>query len=95
MMIAKGVNTLLLDEPTNHLDLAASQALEEVLEKYPGTVILVSHDRAFLERVAIQKCYLFDGGTVKSIPDRVAYMDSLMTQADKDVTALLRRFNKL
>lgn len=95
MMIAKGVNTLLLDEPTNHLDLAASQALEEALEKYPGTVILVSHDRAFLERVAIQKCYLFEKNTVKLIPDRVAYMDSLMTQADKDVTALLRRFNKL
>jgi ATPase subunit of ABC transporter with duplicated ATPase domains len=95
MMIAKGVNTLLLDEPTNHLDLPASQALEEALEKYPGTVILVSHDRAFLERVAIQKCYLFDRGTVKSIPDRAAYMDALMAQAEKDVTVLLRRFSKL
>ena len=95
MMIAKGVNTLLLDEPTNHLDLAASQALEEALEKYPGTVILVSHDRAFLERVAIQKCYLFEKNTVKLIPDRVAYMDALLAQAEKDVTTLLRRFGKL
>ncbi len=95
MMIARGVNTLLLDEPTNHLDLAASQALEEALEKYPGTVILVSHDRAFLERVAIQKYYLFENNTVKSIPDRALYMDALMAQATEDVTVLLRRFSKL
>ncbi len=95
MAIAKGVNTLLLDEPTNHLDLDASQALEAALEKYPGTVILVSHDRAFLERVAIRKYYLFEGGTVRPIPDRVAYMDGLLAQAERDVAALLRRFEKI
>lgn len=95
MAIAKGVNTLLLDEPTNHLDLPASQALEEALEKYPGTVVLVSHDRAFLDRIAIKKYYLFEKNKVKSIPDRVAYMEKLLAQAEKDVTTLLRRFGKM
>ncbi len=95
MAVAKGVNTLLLDEPTNHLDLDASQAIEEALEKYPGTVILVSHDRAFLERVAIKQYYLFENNAVTSIPDRGLYMDALMAQAEKDVTTLLRRFGKM
>jgi ATPase subunit of ABC transporter with duplicated ATPase domains len=95
MAVAKGVNTLLLDEPTNHLDLTASQALEAALEKYPGTVILVSHDREFLDRVAIKRYYLFEGNTVQLIADRAAYMEALMAQAEKDVTALLRRFGKI
>ena len=43
---------LLLDEPTNHLDLDAIVWLEEFLESYPGAVVIVTHDRAFLQRVA-------------------------------------------
>ena len=49
---ARGVNCLVLDEPTNHLDLEAIEELEEALDAYDGTAVLVSHDRRFLERVA-------------------------------------------
>jgi ATP-binding cassette subfamily F protein 3 len=44
-LILEGANFLLLDEPTNHLDLLAQEALQEALEQFPGTILLVSHDR--------------------------------------------------
>src|SRR5207302_1752569 len=47
---ARRVNLLVLDEPTNHLDLEAVEQLEAALETYTGTVVLVTHDRRFLER---------------------------------------------
>jgi ATP-binding cassette subfamily F protein 3 len=50
-LVAQGVNVLVLDEPTNHLDLWACDALEQALQEYEGTVIVVSHDRYFLNRV--------------------------------------------
>ena len=51
-LMARGVNCLVLDEPTNHLDLEAIEELESALAAYAGTVLVVSHDRRFLERVA-------------------------------------------
>jgi ATP-binding cassette, subfamily F, member 3 len=52
---------LLLDEPTNHLDVFAREGLEEGLSRYPGAVVLVSHDRAFLDRVTDRILHLEDG----------------------------------
>jgi ATP-binding cassette subfamily F protein 3 len=62
LMVA-GANVLLLDEPTNHLDLESKQVLEEALVEYPGTVIFVSHDRFFVDRVAT-KIWEFNQGRV-------------------------------
>jgi ATPase subunit of ABC transporter with duplicated ATPase domains len=51
LLQARGVNLLVLDEPTNHLDLPAIEQLESALEAYPGTLLLVTHDRRMLEAV--------------------------------------------
>lgn len=53
-LIYSQVNVLILDEPTNHLDIPSREALEEALDAYDGTIITISHDRFFLDRVATQ-----------------------------------------
>ncbi len=54
-------NLLFLDEPTNHLDIPACEILEEALANFDGTLVVVSHDRAFLDHVATRVLYLHDG----------------------------------
>ena len=54
---ASGVNLLVLDEPTNHLDLPAVEQLEEALSGYPGTLVLVTHDRSMLETVDVTRTF--------------------------------------
>jgi ATP-binding cassette subfamily F protein 3 len=58
-LVASGANVLVLDEPTNHLDLWAREALEDALAGYEGTVIVVSHDRYFLNR-AVDQLVVFE-----------------------------------
>jgi ATP-binding cassette subfamily F protein 3 len=53
-LIYSRVNVLVLDEPTNHLDIPSREALEEALDDYEGTILTISHDRYFLDRVATQ-----------------------------------------
>jgi ATPase subunit of ABC transporter with duplicated ATPase domains len=55
LLQARGVNLLVLDEPTNHLDLAAIEQLESALATYPGTLLLVTHDRRMLDAVMITR----------------------------------------
>jgi ATP-binding cassette subfamily F protein 3 len=60
-LVAMGVNVLVLDEPTNHLDIWACDALEQALLEFEGTVLVVSHDRYFLNRVVDLLIVLGDG----------------------------------
>ena len=55
-------NFLILDEPTNHLDIGAREALEEALDGYEGTMLFVSHDRYFVDRIANRIWEVADGG---------------------------------
>jgi ATP-binding cassette, subfamily F, member 3 len=75
--VSSGANFLVLDEPTNHLDLESREALEAALEAFPGTVLLVSHDRALLDAIAertlaIEDCELhsYDGGWAEMLRRR-------------------------
>jgi ATP-binding cassette subfamily F protein 3 len=61
LVVASGANFLVVDEPTNHLDLESREALEAALEAFPGTVLLVSHDRASLDAVAQRTLAIEDG----------------------------------
>jgi ATP-binding cassette subfamily F protein 3 len=62
LLALQGANFLVLDEPTNHLDIPAREALQEVLEDFSGTILLVSHDRYLIERLATQIWELHDDG---------------------------------
>jgi ATPase subunit of ABC transporter with duplicated ATPase domains len=64
LLQARGVNLLVLDEPTNHLDLPAIEQLESALAGYPGTLLLVTHDRRMLEAVHTNRLVHLVAGTV-------------------------------
>ncbi len=64
-LIKQGYNTLLLDEPTNHLDVRAREALEEALADYRGTLVVVSHDRRFLDKI-IGRLLVFGPGEAEN-----------------------------
>jgi ATP-binding cassette subfamily F protein 3 len=61
-LMLSGANTLLLDEPTNHLDIPSREAVEDALAGFPGTVIAISHDRYFLNRIATRIAELTPSG---------------------------------
>ncbi|WP_091242284.1 ABC-F family ATP-binding cassette domain-containing protein [Micromonospora matsumotoense] len=64
LLQGRGVNLLVLDEPTNHLDLAAIEQLESALAGYPGTLLLVTHDRRMLEAVSVDRRLRVDAGRI-------------------------------
>src|SRR5450830_1615249 len=67
LLQARGVNLLVLDEPTNHLDLPAIEQLEAALEGYPGTLLLVTHDRRMLDAVTVNRRWVVDAGSVREV----------------------------
>lgn len=74
-MMLEPANLLILDEPTNHLDIPAKEMLEEALQHFQGTVIVISHDRYFISRVATTIVAIEDKKLVKYQGDYKFYMD--------------------
>jgi ATP-binding cassette subfamily F protein 3 len=60
ILVNSGANLLILDEPTNHLDLESREALEEALHGYPGSLLLISHDRALLDAIGSRTIELYE-----------------------------------
>ena len=82
--LARKPNVLLLDEPTNDLDLDTLRVLEDFLDDFPGAVIIVSHDRAFLERT-IDDVIVFDGvGAVSRLPGGYEAYEALRKKTGQD-----------
>ncbi|MBW3633193.1 MAG: ABC-F family ATP-binding cassette domain-containing protein [Chloroflexi bacterium] len=77
-LLVEGANLLILDEPTNHLDIQSRETLEEMLTAYDGTVIFVSHDRFFIDRVAIR---VWDVAGGKLVPYLGNYTDMARQKA--------------
>ena len=63
-LLLQPVNLLILDEPTNHLDMPSKDVLKQAIKDFDGTVIVVSHDREFLDGL-VEKVYEFGGGKVR------------------------------
>jgi ATPase subunit of ABC transporter with duplicated ATPase domains len=69
ILMASGANWLVLDEPTNHLDLEATEQLEQALQGFDGTLLVVSHDRTFLDRIGVtRRLELSDGRLISDQP---------------------------
>jgi ATP-binding cassette subfamily F protein 3 len=90
LVVASGANFLVVDEPTNHLDLESREALEAALEAFPGTVLLVSHDRALLDAVAERTLAIedrrlnsYDGGWADYVRQREARRVDTSTPAEQ------------
>jgi ATP-binding cassette subfamily F protein 3 len=74
-LMLSGANCLVLDEPTNHLDIASAEVLEGALSQYRGTVIVISHDRYFLDRVVDRIIEVEDGGIMLYDGGYSAYLE--------------------
>jgi len=84
LLMLSGANFLLLDEPTNNLDINSAEVLESSLEEFEGTVLVISHDRYFLDRV-VDRIIELEHGTSKEFIGN--YSDYQSAKADqKDIT---------
>jgi len=82
LMLLKPCNLLVLDEPTNHLDIPAKQMLEDALIDYEGGVLVVSHDRYFISRVANKIVEIRDGELVPYLGNYAYYLEKKEEEAE-------------
>ncbi len=77
-------NVLILDEPTNHLDLDAKEVLESALIDYPGTILFVSHDRYFIDRIASRIIEIEAGKTTTYLGDYSYFIEKKRETAERE-----------
>jgi ATP-binding cassette, subfamily F, member 3 len=83
-MLLVPANLLMLDEPTNHLDIPAKEMLEDALQEYDGTVLMVSHDRYFISRVANKIVEVRDGELRLYLGDYHYYLSKIEEEREAD-----------
>jgi ATP-binding cassette subfamily F protein 3 len=83
-MILSESNLLLLDEPTNHLDIVSREALEQALQEFPGTIIIISHDRELIDRLVDKLVIIEDGKSSVFLGNYTAYREKLARDAKPD-----------
>lgn len=81
LMLQKS-NTLVLDEPTNHLDLDSKEILENALDDFPGSIIFVSHDRYFINRIATKVIEISEDGAIEYLGDYDYYVEKKEEQKE-------------
>jgi ATP-binding cassette subfamily F protein 3 len=85
LLVLSGANFLLLDEPTNNLDIASAEVLENALEDFVGTVLVISHDRYFLDRT-VQRLLVLKDGVLHEYPG--GYSDYMAAASPQPAAAL-------
>ncbi len=84
--LAKASNFLVLDEPTNDLDMDTLDLLQEVLDEYQGTILIVSHDRDFMDKVATSLLYMKgDGSIIEHVGSYTELLEKLKNKQEKEV----------
>mmetsp|Transcript_40055 Transcript_40055/g.96670 ORF Transcript_40055/g.96670 Transcript_40055/m.96670 type:complete len:879 (+) Transcript_40055:50-2686(+) len=94
-MMLNSANLLILDEPTNHLDIPAKEMLEEALQHFAGSVIVVSHDRYFISKVATTIVAIEDKHLVKYQGDYKTYMNASKDRKDKIESRYVQGVDKI
>lgn len=88
-MLLRPANLLMLDEPTNHLDIPAKEMLEEAIQNYDGTVLIVSHDRYFISKVATKIVEIREGEFRPYLGDYHYYLDKIAEEKQQAKLAAL------
>ena len=89
-LMLSGANFLLLDEPTNHLDIQSAELLEEALEDYDGTLLVISHDRYFLDNVVNRIMELESGKTIEYLGNYTYYVEVKSRRARGDPASWMK-----